>query len=90
MRDQRQDERDAAESESLPPRHMRRESKPKPTLVVGNLFFDVTAEDLQKLMEQYGTVQHVKLIHDNRGLSKGWVDGSLSLSPSVILRLMLV
>jgi RNA recognition motif-containing protein len=38
---------------------------------MGNLFYDVTAEDLRKHMEKYGTVLNTMIAHDNRGLSKG-------------------
>jgi RNA recognition motif-containing protein len=44
---------------------------PKCSLYVGNLFFDVTAEDLRSHFEQYGTVENVMIVHDARGLSKG-------------------
>jgi RNA recognition motif-containing protein len=52
-------------------RGLRRSSEPKQTVYVGNLFFDVTAEDLRRQMEKYGVVEHAKIIHDSRGLSKG-------------------
>ncbi|KAI9847338.1 MAG: hypothetical protein M1830_007393, partial [Pleopsidium flavum] len=42
------------------------------SLYVGNLYFDVTEEDLKKEMERFGTVQSVKIIYDGRGLSKGF------------------
>ncbi|CAI7590328.1 unnamed protein product [Penicillium glandicola] len=45
---------------------------PKTTLYVGNLFFDVTAEDLRKQFEQYGAVENALIVHDARGLSKGF------------------
>jgi nucleolin len=44
---------------------------PKETVYIGNLFFDVTAEDLKQQMSKYGTVEFCKIIHDSRGLSKG-------------------
>lgn len=44
---------------------------PKETIYVGNLFFDVTAEDLKRQMSKYGVVESAKIIHDSRGLSKG-------------------
>ena len=44
---------------------------PKPSVYVGNLFFDVTAEDLRKHFEQFGVVENVMIVHDVRGLSKG-------------------
>lgn len=47
---------------------------PSETVYVGNLFFDLTAEDLRKHMEQYGVVLKAVIVHDNRGLSKGYAD----------------
>lgn len=41
------------------------------TVYVGNLFFDVEAEDLRVRMEQFGTVIQAVVVYDNRGLSKG-------------------
>ena len=46
---------------------------PSKNLYVGNLFFDVTAEDLKKEMERFGTVTDIRIVMDNRGLSKGYV-----------------
>ena len=47
---------------------------PKPTVYVGNLFFDVTENDLGKEFGRYGEVKKTRLIRDARGLSKGSVD----------------
>lgn len=44
---------------------------PKTTLYIGNLFFDVTAEDLRKQFEKFGAVENALIVHDARGLSKG-------------------
>jgi RNA recognition motif-containing protein len=41
------------------------------TVYIGNLFYDLTAEDLRKHMEKYGTVINTYIVHDSRGLSKG-------------------
>lgn len=46
-------------------------SVPKESVYVGNLFFDVTAEDLKERMSEYGVVVNTKIIYDGRGLSKG-------------------
>lgn len=43
------------------------------TVYVGNLFFDVRAEDLRREFGRAGTVLDSKIIMDNRGLSKGCV-----------------
>ncbi|KAJ6172606.1 hypothetical protein N7470_001673 [Penicillium chermesinum] len=42
------------------------------TVYIGNLFWDLKAEDLRAHMEQYGTVISAMITHDNRGLSKGF------------------
>lgn len=44
---------------------------PKPTIYIGNLFFDVTENDLVKAFSQYGRIIRSRLVRDARGLSKG-------------------
>lgn len=46
------------------------------TVYVGNLFFDVKTEDLKTQFSEAGPVEEVKIIMDNRGLSKGFVISS--------------
>ena len=41
------------------------------TVYIGNLFFDVTAEDLKNEFSRAGNVDTAKIIYDTRGLSKG-------------------
>lgn len=41
------------------------------TVYIGNLFYDLTADDLRKHMEKYGTVLKTYIVHDARGISKG-------------------
>lgn len=48
-----------------------RSAIPTTTLYIGNLYFDVTEEDLRRELERFGTVMSVKIIYDGRGLSKG-------------------
>ena len=48
-------------------------SVPKETIYVGNLFFDVTEEDLKRELSRFGPVQKCRLMRDGRGLSKGYV-----------------
>ena len=43
------------------------------TVYVGNLFFDVKAEDLEREFGKAGPVVSAKIIMDPRGLSKGFV-----------------
>lgn len=47
------------------------QGEPSKTVYVGNLFFDVRAEDLKQEFERAGAVQEAKIIMDNRGMSKG-------------------
>lgn len=49
----------------------REPASPKPTIHVGNLFFDVTENDLAKEFSRFGEIQNTRLIRDARGLSKG-------------------
>ena len=42
------------------------------TVYVGNLFFDVKEDDLKKEFAKAGNVLSAKIIHDQRGLSKGY------------------
>ncbi|KAI9662134.1 MAG: hypothetical protein M1831_002830 [Alyxoria varia] len=42
------------------------------SLYVGNLFFEVKADDLMKLFSPYGEIEECKVITDARGLSKGF------------------
>jgi nucleolin len=48
-------------------------SIPKPTIYIGNLFFDVTENDLVKELARFGTITNCRLMRDSRGLSKGYV-----------------
>jgi len=50
----------------------------KPTLYIGNLFFDVTETDLIKEFTRFGTVTSAKVIRDARGLSKGYAHFHMS------------
>lgn len=47
--------------------------EPKSTIYIGNLFFDVTENDLVKELSRFGTITKCRLIRDSRGLSKGYV-----------------
>lgn len=46
-------------------------TQPGKNLYIGNLFFDVTEEDLRREFSKHGTVSSTKIIYDSRGLSKG-------------------
>lgn len=45
--------------------------EPKPTIYIGNLFFDVTENDLVKELSRFGPIVKCRLMRDSRGLSKG-------------------
>jgi len=45
---------------------------PNPTIYVGNLLFDITAEDLTKDFGTFGTVKSAVIASDARGMSKGF------------------
>ncbi|WEW58430.1 hypothetical protein PRK78_003898 [Emydomyces testavorans] len=45
---------------------------PKSSIYVGNLFFDVTAEDLKNEFSKCGTVEVARVIYDPRGISRGF------------------
>ncbi|KAL8668987.1 MAG: hypothetical protein Q9168_006409, partial [Polycauliona sp. 1 TL-2023] len=49
----------------------RNDAPPSSSVYIGNLFFDVREDDLRKKFEECGTIENVKLVMDNRGLSKG-------------------
>jgi RNA recognition motif-containing protein len=44
---------------------------PKETIYIGNLFFDVTAEDLKNELQRFGPVASTRIVYDSRGLSRG-------------------
>jgi nucleolin len=46
-------------------------TEPKSTIYIGNLFFDVTENDLMKELSRFGNIIKCRLIRDSRGLSKG-------------------
>ncbi|KAL3494047.1 hypothetical protein BJX62DRAFT_199042 [Aspergillus germanicus] len=50
----------------------KRQSEPKETVFLGNLFYDLTPEDLKKHMSKFGVVRGVNIIYDDRGISKGF------------------
>lgn len=57
-------------SEERAPRGQKN-TNPKPEIYVGNLFFDVTTDELKAMAEKFGTVVSTRLIYDSKGLSKG-------------------
>ncbi|KAH9878986.1 hypothetical protein J1614_002421, partial [Plenodomus biglobosus] len=45
---------------------------PSTTLYIGNLYYEVTAEQLKRVFSRFGEIEAVKVIYDNRGLSRGF------------------
>ena len=63
-------------SESRPERSSKstyNPQEPKSTTYIGNLFFDVTENDLIKDFAKFGEINSCKIMRDARGLSKGYV-----------------
>ena len=48
-----------------------RSTVPNKTLYVGNLYYEVTSDQLKRVFSRFGDVQSVRLVYDNRGLSRG-------------------
>ncbi|CAO2656660.1 Nn.00g054630.m01.CDS01 [Neocucurbitaria sp. VM-36] len=46
--------------------------EPNNTLYIGNLYYEVTADQLKRVFSRFGEVESVKVIYDNRGLSRGF------------------
>ena len=44
---------------------------PNNTVYVGNLYYEVTADQLKRVFSRFGEVENVRVIYDNRGLSRG-------------------
>lgn len=68
---------EAREAAPTPPsgparfRYVEQPASPKETVFISNLYFDVTADDLRKKMEDFGVVENVTIVHDARGISRG-------------------
>ena len=66
-----------ADSNSSGTRHRRpregEEVAPNKQLYIGNLYYEVTAEQLKNVFSRFGEVSSVKIVYDNRGLSRGYV-----------------
>lgn len=67
-----------------PPRAPFRSFPASKTVYVGNLFFSVREQDIEREMSRVGKVESVKIIYDARGLSKGFVSSRLTLLPPVL------
>ncbi|OAF98984.1 RNA-binding domain-containing protein [Paraphaeosphaeria sporulosa] len=45
---------------------------PNKVVYVGNLYYEVTADQLKRVFSRFGEIENVRLIYDNRGLSRGF------------------
>jgi RNA recognition motif-containing protein len=45
---------------------------PSKTLYVGNLYYEVTEDQLTRVFSRFGTISSVKVVFDNRGMSRGF------------------
>ncbi|KAF3001995.1 hypothetical protein E8E13_008047 [Curvularia kusanoi] len=53
-------------------RRSRPQNAPNKTLYVGNLYYEVTADQIKRVFGRFGEVENVKIVFDNRGLSRGF------------------
>ncbi|EAT76075.2 hypothetical protein HBI56_091840 [Parastagonospora nodorum] len=62
----------ARNAERRPRRSRENNTPPHNTLYIGNLYYEVTTEQLQKVFSRFGEVASVKIVYDNRGMSRGF------------------
>jgi nucleolin len=61
-----------AEEASAKPRARRENNTPPHNMLyIGNLYYEVTADQLKKVFSRFGEVDNVRIVYDNRGLSRG-------------------
>ena len=44
---------------------------PNNVLYIGNLYYEVTEDQLRRVFSRFGEVENVRIVIDNRGLSRG-------------------
>jgi hypothetical protein len=49
-----------------------RVTTPNNMLYIGNLYYEVTGEQLKRVFSRFGEVESTKIVYDNRGLSRGF------------------
>lgn len=49
----------------------RKDLQPNKTVYVGNLYYEVTADQVKRVFSRFGELDEVRVIYDNRGLSRG-------------------
>ncbi|KAF2874821.1 RNA binding domain-containing protein [Massariosphaeria phaeospora] len=47
-------------------------AEPNNTVYVGNLYYEVTEEQLKRVFSRFGSIKSIKVLFDNRGLSRGF------------------
>jgi nucleolin len=62
---------DRSSNERGPRQPRENNTPPHKTLYIGNLYYEVTAEQLKNVFSRFGEVASVKIVYDNRGLSRG-------------------
>lgn len=45
---------------------------PNKTVYVGNLYYEVTEDQLKRVFSRFGAIESVNVVFDNRGLSRGY------------------
>lgn len=63
--------RTAEKAERGPRRARDSDVTPHSMLYIGNLYYEVTSEQLKNVFSRFGEVESVKIVYDNRGLSRG-------------------
>jgi nucleolin len=48
-----------------------RNNVPNNMLYIGNLYYEVTADQLKRVFSRFGEIESVKIVYDNRGMSRG-------------------
>ncbi|KAF1932503.1 RNA-binding domain-containing protein [Didymella exigua CBS 183.55] len=65
-----------AKQADRPKREFQRREKsdapPNNTVYVGNLYYEVTADQVKRVFSRFGEVNNVRIVLDNRGLSRGF------------------
>lgn len=45
--------------------------EPHNVLYIGNLYYEVTPDQLKRVFSRFGDIESIKIVYDNRGLSRG-------------------
>jgi hypothetical protein len=47
--------------------------EPGKVLYVGNLYYEVNEDQLKRIFSRFGAIDSIKIVRDNRNLSRGYV-----------------